>query len=357
MSQLNIQVIRNANVVLTPSHNNKGELVLSILVNGQYEHEFANTSRETQLMLCTDMDVLASHFNGGTYIVADDKIIEYRMSTYKGFIQSDHALAKLQEIIGAEKHEKSSYSDPVRGMFNQARSSNTDGVFLGGEWDKFDLEVKALGVGGEFENKLVYRYSPFSQNIITSLEVERLVCENGMVANSPFVTFEVPIVSDWENNLHVVSAQLKPKINDVLSSRFEQMITQRASVATVMKAHKLLESRTNSEGVSVSDAIRIDSLLEKTDVEETLGRHYKDNVFSDKKRAKRADSNLTQFDVFNILTEATTHLGRDENTDFAAQRELNSIVFDEFKNKVSLSPSVPKSQQSDHKRMFFGDND
>lgn len=358
MSQeLQIQKITNAQVELEPSFESNGKLSLTIIVNGQWKHKFAETSRETQMMLTTDMNVLKAQFNGGTYIIANDQIIDYRFSTYKGFIQSDEALHKLHQIVGAEKHEVGAYTNAVGGLFNQSRSGKTGGVFLGGEWDSFDLDVRALGLGGEFKNKLIYRYSPFSQNIVTSLEVERLVCTNGMVANSPFVTFEVPVISDWENNLHVVSAQLQPKINDILTTRFEQMAKQRASVAAMMNTHDLLVKRSRSSNELTGDEEdRLELMTEKVDAKEILGRHYKDSVFSDKKRAARAESNLTQFDVFNILTEATTHVGRDEENDLAVQRQLNSLVFDEFKNKVRLSPEVPVSQDSDHQRMFFGVN-
>lgn len=356
MSQdLQIQKITNAHVELMPDFDGD-KIVLSIVINGQWKHKFSSASRESMSMLTTDMDVLTSQFNGGTYIIANDALIDYRLSTYKGFIQSDEALGKLQDIIGAEHHEKKAYSEPVRGLFNQSRGRRGNGVFLGGEWSAFDLDVKALGIGGEFKNKLIYRYSPFSENVVTSLEVERLVCENGMVADSPFVTFEVPVISDWENNLHVVSAQLEPKINDVLTSRFEQMAKQRASVGTMMAAHEVLTNRAKNEGLRPDDAMRLNSLLEKVDAKYVLGSHYKDAVFSDKKRAARTASNLTQFDVFNILTETTTHIGRDEANDISAQRQLNAIVFDQFKNKVALVPEIPVSQESDHRRFFFGEN-
>lgn len=354
MSQdLQIQKITNAHVELNPRYNGD-RLVLAIVINGQWDHEFSATSRESQMLLSTDMEVLKAAFNGGTYIIANDTLIDYRPSTYKGFIQSNEALHQLHEIVGAEKHEKKAYSDPVSGLFNQSRGRKNNGVFLGGEWSAFDLDVKALGIGGEFKNKLIYRYSAFSENIVTSLEVQRLVCTNGMVADSPFVTFEVPIISDWENNLHVVSAQLQPKINDILTTRFEQMAEQRASVGAMMNAHEVLLQRAKNSNITPEDEKELRRMMAMVDAKEVLGSHYKDSVFSDKKRAARAESNLTQFDVFNILTEATTHVGRDEENDLSAQRQLNSIVFDEFKNKVRLSPEIPKSQESDHQRFFFG---
>lgn len=356
MSQdVNLQIIRNAKVEL--KHTFKGDgLVLIIIVNDRYIHEFSPKSRESRALQTTDIKILEQQFNGGTYVISDEEIIDYRLSNYRGFIQSDVAMANLQEVIGAEKTKTGNYTSPVRGLFAQSRGAKTNGTYLGGEWDHFDLDVKALGVGGEFKNKLLYRYSPFSPNVVTSLEVERLVCENGMVASAPFVTFEVPVIDDWERNLHVVSAQLKPKINDILSDRFEQMSTQRASVASVMKAHELLESRSRDENLSVEDQKELDNMMLIVDAETQLGKFYKDSVFSDKKRAERADSHLTQFDVFNVLTEASTHVGRVADNDADAQRALNKLVFDELKNKKKLSPKVPQSPDSDFKRAFFGKN-
>ena len=61
-----------------------------------------------------------------------------------------------------------------------------------------------------------------------------------------------------------------------------------------------------------------------------------------------------QFDVFNILTEASTHYGRNDLSDKAVQMGVNRIMFDQFKSKVVLNPTMPESSESDPSRAFFG---
>lgn len=363
---LNIVKLSKASAELTVDVDTDGHPILSIIVNGQYNHKFAKASYESRSILSTDLDVLTQNFNGGTYIFAlhDDgthSLIDYRPSTYRGFIHSDESFAKMQEIIGSSMMRVG--RSPVSGLLDGIAKSKKQQLvpLLGGEWSKFDLDVKSLGIGGEFSNRLIYKYSLFSPNVITSFETERLICSNGMVSTSPLVTFEVPVIDDWENNLHVVSAQLKPKINDILHERFENMAKVRATLSECMNARKALACRlANVSGEFEADGTyedrdALNSLMDTVDVEQALGNYYKPEVFSGD-RARLADSHLTQFDVFNILTEATSHTtGTDEN-DRMIQAQLNRIVYDGLRNKKTLSATKPVSPDSDHRRQFFRTN-
>jgi len=353
MSQLNLEIIRKARVEISPVFIESG-IALKIIIENRYVHIFSPQSKESLALKSTDLKMLESLYNNGFYIIADEKLVDYRLSSYQGFIQTDSAMAKLQEVIGIEKLSKNNSS--VKGLFSQHKTSGKSGIYLGGEWDNFELDVKELGDGGLFKNNLLYKYSPFSANIITSLEVERLICTNGMVASSPFITFEVPVINDWEKNLHVVSAQLKPKINDILSQRMASMADQRASVATIMKIEALLDERDASTLLTDIERQRLESMANISNSMLNLGKYYHSDVFKDAKKASFLDSHLTQFDAFNILTEASTHLGRNEENDTKIQRELNSLVFDEFKNKKKIKPAIPQSHDSDFRRAFFGES-
>lgn len=347
-------ILRNASVEIKPEINSHQQIILTIIIDNLFEHCFPSTSKESRMLLNNDRKIVEDYFNNGTYVVCNNVLVDYRPSTYSGFIQTDYSLSKLEEVIGAEDLSKKPTKTPVNGLFNQSRSSKSNGFFLGGEWDKFDLDINALGIGGEFSNQLIYKYSPFSENVKTSFEVTRLICSNGMVATSPFVTFDVPIISDWESNLNVVSAQLKPKLNDILDYRFSQMAQQRASVDCVLKTDKIINERfVNLKNPTVEELNKIENLHKISDVTSILSSYYENDVFEDSNIANQHDSHLTQFDCFNILTELSTHAGREEKTDIDAQRLLNKIVFDDFKNKKKIIPSIPKSQDSDFKRAFF----
>ncbi|WP_137297232.1 hypothetical protein [Psychromonas sp. SP041] len=355
-----MNILRNAKVETKILFDKNGKLTLTIIINNQYTHTFPATSRESRMVETSEQRVLDAFFNNGTYIIVDGTMQDYRPSTYRGFVQTDNALDALADIIGVEKFDKSKYADPVRGLYNQIRGKRNSDVFLGGTWDKFNLDVESLGLGGEFENKLVYRYSPFSKNIQTSFEVKRLVCENGMIANSPFVTFEVPVIDDWENNLQIVSSQLQPKINDILRGRFESMSkdNSRANVATVEKVHEIIQSRffEVEDGADKQVFDKLTRFSEVTNITKNLGQFYKESSLYDTKAKVRMDSHLTQFDVYNILTEMGSHVGRAEVTDFEINSTANKIIFDDFNGKKKIKPTIPVSQESDHRRKFFGNS-
>jgi hypothetical protein len=350
-----LNIIRNADVDVKIVWVGE-KISLEIVVNGVYKHAFSPASNESRMCLNTEMETIRMLFNKGTYCFYNDILVDYRRADYRGFIHNDSSINELSERIGA-KDMRTHGRESAAGLFNQYRGSKNNGVFLGGEWDKFDLSVKSLGIGGEFENKLIYKWSPFSSNITTSLEIQRLVCTNGLMAISPLVTYEVPLINDWQRNLHIISAQLQPRLNDTLNARFEEMNVLRASVYDVQRANQLLNERINTVDLSSDEQCSLNFLAEKTKVRSSLGRYYKDPVFEDKSRSKNAISDMTQFDIFNILTEASTHYGRDLENDSAIQRDLNRLVFDEIGRKKQLTPEIPLNQDSDHRRAFFGTNE
>lgn len=352
------EIIKNASVSTHIIVKEKS-ISLKIIINDKYSHEFPVNSRESKLCLTTDKQTIDALFNKGTYFFYGDKLVDYRRADSKTFIHNEDSIKELSERIGIKNYEKKSFSDPVNGLFNQSRSSKSNGVFLGGEYSTFELDIPELFEGGSFKNSLIYKWSPFSNTITTSLEVQRLVCTNGMVANAPFVTFEVPVINDWEQSLKVISTRLETQINNLLSKRFTSMADKslsRCSIADVNRAHELLNSRYNNTELSSEDKKSLSNLIDILDPSLHLSRAYNLDIIQNSKLSKIADSHLTQFDLFNILTEASTHYGRDEDNDLNIQNHLNKIVFDDFKRGKRLNAKVPELGNSDHRKAFFGKN-
>lgn len=350
-----LEIIRNAKVSVEFITSNLN-VALKIIINEKYEHQFKPKDRESKSIFSTDKGTLEAMFSGGTYVFYNGVMVDYRMSDSKTFIHSDKAIQELSERVGIKHFSNSVHSNSVAGLFDQSRSSRNNGVFLGGEYSKFDLDIKELGIGGDFNNSIIYKWSPFSSNITTSLEVKRLVCENGMVANSPFVTYEVPVINDWEQSLKIVSTRLETKISDVLKMRFSQMANphSRSSVSDLQKAFTLLENRYDTTQLENHEQFRLGALIDAINPDKHLSHIYSENVFSDTKLSCMADGHLTQFDLYNVLTEASTHYGRDEDNDIHIQNHLNRIVFDRFRQGDTLKPKIPDLGNSDHKRAFFG---
>lgn len=348
------QVVQQARVQVSVVGDAQSRPCLRLDFQDGRTHTFSALSRESELIevFGSDMRMIESMFDKGTYAFYKDKLVDYRRSDYKGFIHSDASVEKLVELVGIED-TATQQRRAARGLFNRMRGRHSNGVFMGGEWDKFDLSVPALGVGGEFENRLLYRWSPFSPNIQTSLEVERLVCENGMLAMSPLLTFDVPVIDNWEENLDVVSMQLKPRVNAVLQDRFLAMEEMRASLGDVQRAHRVLSSRMDNADDQAH--MRLTQLAHLTDVQRHLERFYDPAVFENRNLADRAESHLTQFALFNVLTEAASHTpSSQEASDAAIQMAINRLVFDEADRQLGFKArQIPEQTDSNPERAFF----
>jgi len=349
---MSFKIIRNANVEakVVGGHNGNVMPRLGIVVNDTYEHTFSEASKESALLMQMDLNTISAIFTGGTFVFYNDKLRDYRRGDYTGFIHNDESINKLSDIIGVT--DFSGKKSAVNGIFNRVRSRANNGLMMGGEWDKFDLDISSLGDGGSFNNRLMFKYSVFSRNIVTSLEVERLICTNGMVGLSDFLTYEVPIISGWEDNLKVVCNKIKPEISEVMRQRFIAMSEDMATIADVSDANTILKSRMDrAEGIE--DRQRLSLLSNLTDLQKNLGSYYHQDVFNSRK-SKFIASDLTQFDVYNILTEASSHTHGDEVNDGQAQRLANRLMFDSISREKDIIPVIPKSLESSPERAFFG---
>lgn len=342
------EVINNANVRVNLVPTEYG-IKVNIEVNGKYTHTFSPKSQVGKMVMEVEPQVLEAKLNGGTYVFKDGKLLDFRFSDYRGFIRSEKDIETLAEKIGYEDASKKAGRRQVGEVFEQMRQNNS-GIFLGGMGEEFYLDVNGLGQGGSFKNRIVFKWSPFDPNLQTTVEVERLVCLNGMVGIAPLVTRGVPLLNDIERNLEIIELNLQPNINSILQNRFIDMVDKRASVADVQEAHRLLRERALSNKLTVADRSILEKLAETTSLTH-LSNVYDNGLFASK-AARTAPSDITQFDLFNVLTEATSHTSGDREENFKIQKVVNRLVFDTTKTEISSSVKI--STESDHRRVFFG---
>jgi len=348
---MSFNIIRNAKVSATIGGTNQyGIPFLEIEIEGQFRHSFSADSKESALLTQMDLHLISTIFSGGTYVFYNDVMRDYRRGDYKGFIHTDEAIDHLSNIIGVT--EIAPKSNAVSSVFNRVNAVTNNNLMMGGEWDKFDLDISSLGDGGSFTNRLMFKYSVFSKNIRTSLEVERLICTNGMVGLADFLTYEVPVISGWEDNLNVAANKIKPEISEVMRQRYIAMSEDRATLSEAMAANALIDTRFSSTS-SVEEVERLRIMLGLTDVQAHMGRYYKEDAFNARK-SKFIASDLTQFDVYNILTEASSHTQGTPESDMAIQRLANKMMFDGANREVNIIPTIPESIHSDPNRAFFG---
>lgn len=349
------EVVKDAKVRVEMKFNTiENDISIYVEVEGKYQtyqHTFSSKSQVAKIAKEVEYPILKEKLEKGTYVFSDGKLIDFRMSDYRGYIRSEDEINGLADKVGFSRlgSAGTAVGGDLLSVFNQLRHRN--GVFLGGESDDFFMDVEGLGSGGAFKNRLIYRWSPFDKNIQTTIEVERLVCLNGMVGMAPLVTRETPVINDIDRNLDIIDMHLRPEMSRILQERFVNMSNSRASVSDVLEANRIIYERLRSNTVSNHDFKVLQGLANVTRLEHLTGV-FSESLFNSP-AAKTAPSDITQFDLFNIMTEMSSHTVADEKSNRYTQQFINKIVFDTLKNEIS--GNVKKSQESDHRRVFFGE--
>lgn len=361
-------IIKDAFVKTTLlSKNGKHGLSFSIKIevsknpysNDVYTHIFDSKSDVVKMLNVMEFPIIEEKMQGGSFLIDDDgHIVDFRFGDYNGCIRSQDQIDNLSEEIGFSNmgKQRRSVGGDLGSMFNQIRH-NKDGVFFGGKSDNsIYFDVEGLKTGGEFKNNLIYRWSPFEENVHTTVETERLICANGMVGMSPLVTREVPIVNDISRHLKIMEAQLNPEMSRILRERFARMVDAHASVEDVKKVLSFIYSRIHKMETGKDESVSHD-LMVLHGLKKSLDlSHLKDIIDFNNEMSSSVESiipsGISQFDLFNVATEMSTHTSGDVNDNGMAQKFINSLVFD--KTQVSVVGSKKFEKEPEPNRIFFG---
>lgn len=337
---MSIKVLKSARVQAERISNGSKELINIAIIDGDNTiyHSFDGKTEVFKAMNSFDDYEMKRKFDYGHYCVMDGVLISFRYSDYNGFIHSDDSVKILADVLGVD----------ASGKTNSSRLVDSP-IFLGGADESFGVNVRGLEAGGEFDAKIVYTWSPFSDRISCGTEIIRLVCDNGMVSSSRFLTREVRIINDWQRNLSIVSTQLRPIISNFIQDRFTEMTRERATLSDTNSASSVLESRLSSTK-DVEEQMRLQRLCSIVDVRSRLGGVYKDAGTS---RTSAVVTDLTRYDVVNVLTEAFRYSEGNTRNNLSIQGAINKMVTN--RNKViTNNNNVSDYQDGDHSRVFFG---
>jgi hypothetical protein len=350
-----IRAATNIEISTNVNHGTGQITGVSIAVKSQsgkvYQHTFGPKSKEVKSAFFHGMEGLRRHFVGGAYFFVGDKLCDYKPCSpgkdrYTGFIHTDEALVKLAEELGIEV---ATTRKSVSQNLVESRTRNTNGIMLGKASSDFSMNIDALGEGGQFNNRIIHKWSPFSDLIDNVIEAIRLICTNGMTAESELFTKSVRIVNEIEDNLRTVFNQIQPTYTDVMSKRFIEMSQTPTTVAFLQAITRLLESRlkdiesgyTTENGIVVplsglsiqevdDQATKIRNLIMAIDPSIMLEGYYDESVFTTSHLAQTAPGHISQYDALNVITELNTHYAGDELSSRSADRLANSLMFDEI---------------------------
>lgn len=343
------ELIKNAHVDVTSIINENKAHVAEIVVNGKYTHRFSASSRVSRHLDTMTAKELGSRLSGGAYFFVEDELVDWRDGTYDGsFIHSDKAIGKFMDVLGVT-------TTPIARRKAERLGYNSQ-IELKRVWSDLDFNAPHIIEGGDFKSRLTFEWSPFNRTINSTYELVRLVCTNGMIGTTSWLNNKVPVINKWEEHLQIANDQIQHKVQQKFLQRMTAMTKRRASVADCQSIASHAIKRISSPHNDAQQRLNLQRIGYVADVEEHLNSYYKSNVFEDKHVAAQCPSHLTQFDVYNLATEISSHTEESkDSSNFALHRLANFLLFDEDQDYTASRFGSPKlSQVSDPSVAYFG---
>lgn len=286
-----------------------------------------------QLNLGVDEAPLLKRFADGSYFMVDGVVADYRTSNELKFTHSHDSISEMIKHLGMQKI----------GNVVQMTSITSE------------LECEALNgqVGGLFDVKVGFNWSPFRTDIESVVEMIRQICTNGMVASDPIMSYRVPVINMWQDNLQVGNDILVHQFNKLVIPRLEAMPNERISMYDVLGLRAVIADLRESSDLKSQHVMALGNMFDSLDELVTS-----DVVAIKKNLLQFIPAPISAYDAFNIATECGTHYVSGDKTSKRAQAFANSLLFnDDRSNKINLDlRNLVADTQTfmDVDRAFFG---
>lgn len=317
------KLIKNANVEIIRGETPKShQPVATMIIDGEYEHEFSPSSRVSRALADTSTDQIQQRIQGGSFFLQNDKLVSFKDGNKKHFVHTDESIQALIDTIGYTTDKEH------MGGFNRL---NTRELKLQDVWSDVELEIPGYQTGNEFNSELSFQWSPFEAHVSSVFRLIRLICTNGMTGTTNFLNTNIPLVNRWQEHLDIASKQIQNKVTGMMESRFNQMIHQHATVRDVQRVMDHITKRAKVDHNQQSEKtmelmIRTAQMI---DPKTHVGDKYLGSAFEDGRVGDRIASHISMHTLWNLITELSSHTTEGEgSTDFGLDRFANEILFD-----------------------------
>jgi hypothetical protein len=316
------ELVRNAIVEASSHRDYRNHPIAKIVVNGKYTHQFTASSRISRSLETMSEQDLQDRMQGGTFLFVNNNLVDYRDGFYNGFIQDDASIAALARVIGIQ---------PRVAMSTSLHDNLiTHDWVLGAKWGASEISVPEIVGGGEFENELLFGWSPFNKDINYAFVLREVSTGNLLRGRAAFLRKRIPLVNRWEEHLDIACKQLQTRIDSEVKRRLKTMIGERASVQELQllydhaktRLEKGLAVRGSVAGITLQRIMRITSPLIH------CNKIYKENVFTDMRIAAQRAGHLSVFDAYKVAIELRTRTVEvDGSSTLAIDRYANDLIF------------------------------
>lgn len=318
-----------------------------IIVNDMYVHRFSPASRVSQALHLMKPESLAERLTGGSFFFVEDTLVDFRDSTYNGFIHTDRTISNMFDIIGYER----TFGVEERPTLKLQRM-----------WRNYQFDIPEFKQAKNYEFVLHFKWSPFVKTVNSMLHLFRGICTNQLwVATNGLINTKIPLINRWQEHLDIAAQQINNKMIDLTKGRLRSMVSERASVGEciLVEGHALARLGSYEHNCDADVRKRIQTIIARVSPSVNLENVYTDRVFNDRNLAAQLPAHLTALDLFNIATELRTHSNQ---TDKSTARGLDTIAQDLLykshndiaQNAHRIGKTVNLSSFSDPTCAFFG---
>lgn len=316
------ELVRNAVVEASSHRDGRNHNIAKIVVNGKYTHQFSSYSRISRSLDTMSAQDLQDRMQGGTFFFVNKDLVDYRDGFYNGFIQDDASIAALARAIGIKPRYSISTS--------LADNLITHDWVLGAKWGASEIQVPEVTGGGEFENELLFGWSPFNKDINYAFVLREVSTGNLLRGRAAFLRKKIPLVNRWEEHLDIACKQLQTRLDAIMKRRLKAMTTERASVQECQllydHAKTRVEKGTNVKGSSQELTLR--KVMRVVSPLIHCNKVYRENVFTDMRIAAQRMAHLSVYDTYRMAIELRSRTTEvDGSSTLALDRFANDLIF------------------------------
>lgn len=305
-----------------------------------------------QLKLGVEPKVLEGQFLEGRYFIVDNKIIDHRLKQDLKFEHSTDSIKALVDHLGFAVADA---NNPF--AFRTGRAARR-GVVIDrpmARSETANFECDALGaIGGMFDVKIGFSWSPFSLDINSFIEMWRQICSNGAIAQDPIMNHRIPMMNQWQENLAISNQVIRHNFDKLVLPRLQALPDERINMQDVSVLHRM------ACDLKDTDKLGHDSYLHLANIIDTLDMVLDPEVSSLQGNLQKfIPAPISAFDAMNIATEMATHHVAADKSGVRAQAFVNSLIFDKRRQNnmnIDLSSLVTDTETFNNvDRAFFGE--
>lgn len=299
---------------------NDGKLYLNV---GDHSARLSSRHPIARSVDATSIENVNNMLRGGHFLFEEGengtKLREHRFANYTGFIQSDEFIQRF----GTDKTLEAKLSQQI----------------------KFD----ALGDGGVFDMKSGFDWSVFSHTLKTRVGLVRLICTNGVSRlSNPIVEKQVPIINMYDEHLEIAATQTLETAKRLIGNRLVDMSHRVSSVRDVQLVATHVKTRLNEDKTNG----RLHQLGRILD--HNFSDYYTEHALESSAICSHLASHISQFDLYNILTEMSSHTEEaDRSTKNALDKLASDMILDDRNDYLlHTKPMLPTFTSPE--QAFFG---